>query len=488
MAMKNTFVSYRDRIAGWPFIACTLFGTAIAAIIILIPLTYILVLLFGIGLLVCSAYKPELGIIILVIFISSILYEESLPLIPIGIGSLHIPDILLLFMFSLVVIKRFSNNKNTLIISPLEKPLAFFLLLTTILVFVSIKFFGINFNTVLRTFRPISYYLIFYIITNLIITKKQIKFLVTGLFFVAAVVALAMLIQTTAGKSISWIPQSQTIQAGGLYEEYNTLRLLPPGQTLLFASFMVATCFIIFYRGKSLLLSGYYYLIILLGIGVMLTFTRTYLVGILLSTGFFLFLAENEDRKRLMALMAWFVTFIILLLMVSLGTGGKLDSAFNDISKRYLTLFAGKDLVQSSSLSDRYLENSYAIQQIKEHPVLGIGLGNDYRPAIYGSEDAIKYYVHNAYLYLIIDMGIPGFAFFMWFYAGFLIRALKNHKKPEDDFLKSVATGSMLAGIGMLPMALVIPLFMEWHSIVVLATLIGLSETIIINTKVQIEN
>ncbi|MDD2337618.1 MAG: hypothetical protein PHD01_13695, partial [Geobacteraceae bacterium] len=358
--MKNTFVSYRDRIAGWPFIACTLFGTAIGAIIIFMPLTYILVLLFGIGLLVCSAYKPELGIVILVIFISSILYEENLPLIPIGIGSLHIPDILLLFMFSLVVIKRLANNKITLIISPLEKPLALFLLLTTILVFVSIKFFGINFNTVLRTFRPISYYPIFYIITNLVITKKQIRFLVTGLFFVAAVVALAMLIQTTAGKLISWIPQSQIVQAGGLYEEFNTLRLLPPGQTLLFASFMVATCFVIFYRGKSLLLSRFFYLVIILGIGVMLTFTRTYLVGIILSTGFFMFLAENEDRKRLMALMAWFVTFIFLLLMVSWGTGRKLDSAFNDISKRYLTLFAGKDLVQSSSLSDRYLENSYA--------------------------------------------------------------------------------------------------------------------------------
>jgi O-antigen ligase len=452
-------------------------------LVLLIPLVYALALTCGIGLLLCVAYKPELGILLIVICVCSVLSAEQLPIISIGVGSLHIPDILLLFMFCLAVKRRIFDRKVTAVTSFLEKPLALFLLVGILSAFASIMSFGLDFNNVVRILRSISYYLIVFIITSLIVTKKQIKFLVTGLFFIAAAVALVMLMQTIVGESVPLISETLIEQAG----DFNALRLRPPGQTLLFVSLVEAICFSVFLVDKPLLLSRYFYFVMIICIGVMLTFTRSYLVAFVFILGFFVYLSKPDDRNRLMALMAWCAAFILLFIVI-LGGSGKFENTFNAISQRYLTLFEGKELLQSSSLSDRYLENFYAIEQIKKNPIFGNGLGNEYRPFLYGSEDELTYYVHNVYLWLIKDFGILGFTFFMWFYVGFLIRAMKNLDRPEDSFLKSVATGSMLAGIGMLPMAFVIPLFMEWHSIVVIAIFIGLSETIIINTNFQVEN
>jgi O-antigen ligase len=301
-------------------------------------------------------------------------------------------------------------------------------------------------------------------------------------------VAVAILVQEAVGDRIELMTPGQVMEADVLGEGLGVLRIAPPGQTLILISFITSICFVINQRGKSFFSSGYFYLAMLLGAGLALTFVRTYLIAILLCIGTLMVLATAEERRRLLALLATSAAILLLVVAVSWGINGKLSDTLYALPQRYLTLLAGNDLIESGSLSDRRLENRYAMEQIRMHPVSGIGLGNDYRPPMYGPEDTITYYVHNAYLWLIMDMGIPGFILFMCFYIGFLIRAIKNFKKVKDKFLKPVITGSMLAGIAMLPMAFVIPLFMEWHSIVVIAIFIGLSESVAMHARKEISN
>jgi len=132
-------------------------------------------------------------------------------------------------------------------------------------------------------------------------------------------------------------------------------------------------------------------------------------------------------------------------------------------------------------VDDRIIENGYAIESIKNSPLLGIGLRNDYRPNLFGPDDDLEYYVHNVYLWIMTDMGIPGLLAFMVFFTGFIIRAARNVGKIRDNFLKAAMTGFMLTGIGMLLISFFSPLFMEWNSIVVIAIIIGLTEAIIRN-------
>ena len=77
------------------------------------------------------------------------------------------------------------------------------------------------------------------------------------------------------------------------------------------------------------------------------------------------------------------------------------------------------------------------------------------------------------------DTGLTGFCFFFWFYLVFLVRAMKHWRHVQDKFLKSALLGFMISGIVILPSALVIPIFLDWFSLVVIAVMIGLSEAII---------
>ena len=293
-----------------------------------------------------------------------------------------------------------------------------------------------------------------------------------------------MMIQLVVGDVIKLIPGKE-YNVNDLVGEIDAVRLQPPGETLLFVTFMTAIAFVTNYRGKSLLRSRYLYLLIVIGLGVTFTYVRTYVLAASLGVILLMIFGAPANRKRLLSLAAWGTVIFFLFAVVALGVGGKLESTLSAVSGRYLTLFAGKELVQSKSLDDRQVENSFAIKQIQNHPILGIGLGNDYRPPIYGEDDDILYYVHNVYLWLLMDLGIPGFCLFLAFYLTFLVRAWKNFHKIQDDYFRSIVTGASIAGVGILPMALVIPLFMEWHSIVVIIIFIGLSETIIGNPQLQ---
>lgn len=466
-------------------VGLALSGVVIGLLLIEVPVVYVLAALGAAGVVAGACYKPELSILAMVVIISSILWEEDLPLIPLGPGSLHVTDILMLVLFSMAMVKRFTKRREMKSRSPLEKILALFMLSTTLSAVLSLVYFGLDFNNVTRLYRLICYYLIFYIITNLITTKRQIRFIIEGLFIVAALVAIAMLAQTIVGESVQILPEKTIVKASGLEEELNSIRMNPPGQTLVYITFVTALCFAVYQRGRSLFLSRYCFLLVALGAGVMLTYNRSYLVSIMVSLAVLLAVAGAGERKRLASLLAGSAVLIMAVALVSWGGNEKLRGTFEAVSQRYLTLFAGKNLVESNSLNDRKLENGYAVQKIADSPLLGSGLSSDYRPAIYGPDDEITYYVHNVYLWLILDLGLPGFALFLWFYLAFIVRAWKYSGRYQDPYLKSVATGAMLAGIGMLPMALVIPLFLEWHSVVAIVIFIGLSETMIENKLYQ---
>lgn len=428
-------------------------------------------------------HKPELGILAIVVLISSIVFADDLPLVKIGVGSLQITDLILMILLYKVIAGSLAENDGQFFRSPLEKPLFLFLFIAVMSAFYSISLQGVDFNDVLRILRVTIYYLLFFVITHLIKKKEQIRFLMTSLLWIGGIVVVAMLIQATLGDAFQLLP-GKLQRAGGLDEDYDSLRLQSPGQTLVYLCFITSTYLYIFDKREGGLFRQLF-LILLFGAGVLLTYNRTYLITIVFSMTLFLLLARPQDRKRLTSLVMRCGTITVIAVLLFGTVSGKFESTWYAISHRYLTLFAGSELIESSPLNDRRLENGWALEQIVAHPVTGIGLGKDYRPQLYGSEDQIAYYVHNVYLWLIMDLGVFGFCFFAWFYGGFLARAMKNYKTSDDHLLRSVATGSAFAGIGMLPMALTIPLFMEWHSIVVIAIFMGMSESIIIAETIE---
>jgi O-antigen ligase len=136
-------------------------------------------------------------------------------------------------------------------------------------------------------------------------------------------------------------------------------------------------------------------------------------------------------------------------------------------------------LYKSDSLEWRRVENKYALQQIVKHPFLGIGLGKDYRPQIFGSYDTSTGYIHNGYLGILLDVGLIGLLPLLWFFVRFVIRGFRNWDKIKDTYMNLLLTGFTLSVLGVLLINMVSPVFRQWFSIVVFPTIIGLSEVII---------
>ena len=91
----------------------------------------------------------------------------------------------------------------------------------------------------------------------------------------------------------------------------------------------------------------------------------------------------------------------------------------NGVATRFDTLF-NPDTLGESSLAYRQVETEYALPQIASHPLIGLGLGANYRPL----DNRIDFgvlaydklaYIHNGHLWMILKTGIIGYLFFIWF-------------------------------------------------------------------------
>jgi len=72
-----------------------------------------------------------------------------------------------------------------------------------------------------------------------------------------------------------------------------------------------------------------------------------------------------------------------------------------------------------------------------------------------------------------------GLGLFMCFFIGFIVRGLRNLNRIGDEVMRATAAGFVLSGIGIMPMSLVSPVYMQWFSIVCVGVISGMTEIII---------
>jgi O-antigen ligase len=422
---------------------------------------------------------PEYAVFGVVVLLSSILFEEDLPLVPIpGIGSLHVSDILVLFLLCKISYNIITDEAYKFLITPLCIPLALFLLMTVFSTYNAISISGLYFNTVVRELRFFCYYLIYFVIIGLFRERTHLVTLIKGLFAIALFVTLAMIAQAGLGDSVQLM--SGRVEAVETFDaEFGSLRILPPGQTLIYMFFITSLCMTVLIKTGARTRLKYVGALVLLGAGVMLTYNRVYWVSIAIAAAVLMMLALKSERRRLLNVVAASVAFLLCLLVAFNLLGGKYAESAAAVSSRFTSVFAGKELTQSSSMGDRVIENEYALKTIEERPLLGSGLRTIYRPNIYGDEDTLNYYVHNAYLWFMKDVGIIGLALFLWFFVGIIYRGMRNFNHIKDEYLRAVLAGFVLSSLGFLPMSFINPVYMQWFSIVCIAITSGIVDMII---------
>src|SRR6185437_13270802 len=133
--------------------------------------------------------RPEIGVLAILIITSTVIPESSLPRISIGIGTIYIPDILLGGLLALIFIRRVVEGEFFGLHTPLDWPLLGFWGIAMLSTYRSFFHGSITFNQSLAPVRTVSYYLIFFVITNLVRQEKQVALLVKGIYLLATFVA-----------------------------------------------------------------------------------------------------------------------------------------------------------------------------------------------------------------------------------------------------------------------------------------------------------
>lgn len=456
-------------------------GTAGA---ILPPLLSLAIPVAALGL-VLVIRRPEIALLGVVVATASIVFEETLPLIPIGVGSLHLPDFVLLTLLGIIIVRALVEPGFRIVASPLNAPLIVFYGATVLSTGFALAQGSVDFNMALRELRVVTYYLLFFIVTNLVRERKQITTLLHGLFFIGTVVAAAMIAQFLVGDTIHLLPRRvETLGTQGTVYSGVT-RILPPGQSLVLVGFMALTVTLVldkFRPGNLLKLVRW----ALFGLAVVITFNRSFWVGVLLALVILAILIKGRDRHRFMALaltLLFVGTFVVLVTVDQTDSQiGKLVSA----SLARLGTLASGDTLAEDSLQQRYFENDYAVAQIVSHPLLGLGMGALYRPFVppwdHKNFDG-RNYIHNGHLWILMKAGLAGYLGLAWLSIAFLVRGFRRWRSIPDPELRGAVLGFTLSYLGVLVGSLVAPMFMQWFWTTVIGLMMGINEAILVGTE-----
>lgn len=378
--------------------------------------------------------KPEWGILGIFLLTSSVDFFQ-LPYFSFGFGSFHISDMILLCLLGLVILKRLGNGASARIRTPLDLPLMLFLGAAVVSFYTAFFTHSVPANDALKQFRALSYYALFFVVTVLIQDRRRIRFLFYCLLSIAGITSVAIILNSFF--NISFFGHEMELQGDATIS-----RVIPPGFRIMYYAFF--TILVLLLKGptkrEKLLLVP---LLILISSGFFLSFNRTSWISLSLSSAILLLLIPFRKKLEVMVTSgAIMISCIVVFYVFPPQT--YFDKYAKAISERGASIFEGREL---GTLQYREEERFYALGKIEKSPILGIGLGNSYRPPFWEG-DEITWFIHNSYLGILLDMGLLGFVPFLMLSFKHLWRGFRNWKKIEDRFLSCLCLGITVAYFG----------------------------------------
>lgn len=435
---------------------------------------------------------PNYIIFAIIIVTASFIDYSLLPLIPfLGIGSVNITDVLLLGALAFTFGKKFYykifyNRQYPFVRTPLDTPIALFLLLCVIVLIYSLWILKAEFHNTFRMFRYFSYYLLFFTITNLARDRKDLSRFIWGVVYIACLTSFVCLIQQVLGISSPLIAgRVEALETMGV--EYSQVtRLVPNGIHVIYISFIPLICLLVSerFQGKTILLySG----IVLLALSLIFAYYRSLWISTLLAL--FLFFSVTTGRQRVKIIL-WGLIGIwgfLIIFLYSINANNKLTNIILASQDRILSVFRITSLkgTGADTLKDRAIENQVAWENILTYPIFGVGWGPSIHmnklPKIWAGWFVLKrtyLSIHNSILDLLMHLGLVGFSLYAWVSLLFLLRGFRNWKKIKDPFLQAVCISFTVGYVGIIVNSFVEPFFHIWRGIIPISILWGTNEAI----------
>lgn len=187
-----------------------------------------------------------------------------------------------------------------------------------------------------------------------------------------------------------------------------------------------------------------------------------------------------EKRRATKFVMALFTILVLATAVLAVVRPSILDA----VTVRLLSIKdeGGKH----TSYGWREWENQDALATLKRTPVVGVGIGGEYRPWIRMLSIFPEHtrYIHNSYLYLALKIGIPGLLCLLW-----LFWRSWNRARRAVSLIDKKHSLTALASIAFLPAAMGLnltqPELMSNYSIILLASIIALFASRVFDVKLS---
>ncbi len=393
-------------------------------------------------------------------------------------------DIILLVLLGLIIMRALVDRDFKAAHTPLDFPLLAFLGIALLSTGVAIIQSRVTINYSLGQVRSIISYLYFFTVTNLVRQEKQLHSLLKGMFFLAIIVALAMIAQFILGDSVRILPgRVETLDTEGV-DFTGITRIIPPGESLIFPAFLALTTILMikkmgFKNAPELI--GW----VLTGLAVILTFKRNLWIVSFLAFFLLSFFSSWKIRLKMAGagLLVISLTFIILTILPILSqNGSEANKLIDGVFYRLGSLADIRTFDDpNSSLNWRDFEYQYALPQIALHPFTGIGLGTTYRPSVIGRDPVVSRgstFIHNGHLDIIVKSGVLGYISYLLFAFIALARGYKFWRIVPIQF-QAVFIGFTLAYLGILIGSIVSPMIVTAWWTPVIGVMIGINEVVL---------
>lgn len=450
--------------------------------------------------------RPELGLILLIFLTSSFVEPDMIDLrLPIG-GGLDLRDLLLIAILGLSAFQRIVRGQIELPWIAVGGPLLLFIGVAVVSAINALYFEGVAANWALNDMRILLYYSVFFITAWNIRSFQQLRVLLIGLLIIANATAAIVIVQQFLG------PDNLLLESmdGGRWQvwpqEDGTIRVVPPGHTLMHFMMVIAFCLAFFNRHHSQRLIVYGVQFVFLNIGLILTFTRAGWLasGLALTVvGILLFLRYKDVLLR--------PAFVgISLLILGVGIAGFM-SQYGLINtpksaaavERFQSILTPRETLQTYSLQWRLFEYQKAAEAIREKPWTGVSLGNTYRNlTVFQGEarglwtngdlslDVVSRYtryIHSSYLSIATKMGIPGIAIFLWFCLSFLIGCWKLYHQTNNPQITGLTIAIFGGFLGLMQWSIFHAWFVETESTSVVGLMAGVVAALFMLNRSEIE-
>ncbi len=427
---------------------------------------------------------PEVGILSLVGITGGLIDTNWLPILGLGPVSVHIPEMMLAVLLGLLGLRLTTQRGFRLYFSPLLVPLLIFMAVAVISMFNAVLLHDTGANQALRFMRIIVQWCLFIPVIGLIRDRRSLRRLINGLWVLASVLALAAVFRQRLPflhPAILPVHEMALTTAGVTFE--TVPRRFFVGDPVLFVMLPLTLGHLAIVREherSTRWVWGMVGLLCLLSFWLLYSFQRNFWLCAAFEVALLAAMLRGPERLRLTKRITLFLAVLVVYIAVLQAVQpGQIDRLLTAANNRIVSLLRAPTRSDSST-TWRVAENHYALRQIARNPVLGVGLASTYRPPL-ENEDTIQdvslgAYVHNAYLWLAVMMGLAGLLPFLALCLLYLYRALAVGRMIEDTTLRAVCLGFGVGFAGAMISNIVAPFFLQRWSLTIYATMMGITE------------